>query len=130
MIDDHRSISDSLIYFPIAHDVWKEFNHLYAQIYGVLIYQIQHELYSLSQGSDDVSTYFTKVSKIWDELCIVLNFPDCTCNVATGISKFLDDQRLIELLIGLNDTYKTFRVHSFSITHYGDIQIHDTIILK
>ncbi|XP_023750336.2 uncharacterized protein LOC111898673 [Lactuca sativa] len=105
----HRNIADSLIFLPTAYDIWKELNHRYEQADGAQIYQIQQQLYSLSQGSDDFSTYFTKLSKIWDELRLVQNIPSCTCAAATGIAKYLDEQRLIQLLMGLNDTYKVLR---------------------
>lgn len=67
-------------------------------------------MYSLSQGTDDFSIYFTRLSKIWDELRIVQSMPDCSCAAATGIAKYLDNQRLSQLLMGLNDTYKILRV--------------------
>ncbi|XP_023732150.1 uncharacterized protein LOC111879955 [Lactuca sativa] len=76
---------------------------------GALIYQFQQQLYSLSQGSDDFSTYFTKLTKIWDELRIVQGIPECICAASAGILKYLDDQRLIQLLMGLNDSYNVLR---------------------
>lgn len=63
----------------------------------------------MSQGSDDFSTYFTKLSKIWDELRIVQGLPECSCGTAAGIHKFLEDQRLVQLLMGFNDSYRTIR---------------------
>lgn len=39
--------------------------------------------------------------KIWDELQIIQAIPDCTCHVAAGITKYLENQRLIQFLMGL-----------------------------
>ncbi|KAL7600581.1 hypothetical protein Lser_V15G24232 [Lactuca serriola] len=105
----HHNIADSLIFLPTAYDIRKELNHRYEQADGAQIYQIQQQLYSLSQVSDDFSTNFTKLSKIWDELRLVQNIAACTRTTATGIAKYLDEQRLIQLLMGLNDTYKVLR---------------------
>ncbi|KAL7592597.1 uncharacterized protein LOC111888645 [Lactuca sativa] len=46
---------------------------------------------STSQGSDDFGTYFTKLTRIWDELCIVQAIPPCSCDVASQIHKFLEE---------------------------------------
>ncbi|KAL7600721.1 hypothetical protein Lser_V15G25012 [Lactuca serriola] len=106
----HRNIAESLIFLPIANDIWEELNSRYEQDNGSLIYHIQHQLYSFSQGIDDFSTYFTKISKIWDELRIVQSIPACTCAAVSGIMKYLNVQCLIQLLMGLKDTYKIIQV--------------------
>lgn len=105
----HKNIADSVLFLPSAHEIWKELHNRYSQSDGSLIYQIQQQLYSISQGADDFHTYFTKISKIWDELRIVQNLSACTCESATGIRQFLEDQRLIQLLMGLNDSYKVIQ---------------------
>lgn len=47
--------------------------------------------------------------KIWDELRVVQDLPACSCNAAAALNKFLEDQKLIQLLMGLNDSYKIIR---------------------
>lgn len=60
----------------------------------------------MSQDSDDFPTYFTKLMKIWDELRVIQDLPACSCSATTVLNKFLEDQKLIQLLMGLNDLYK------------------------
>ena len=65
------------------------------------------------QGDFDISGYFTKLKRLWDELdplnadiacsCI------CVCNGKSKISKSLQDQRHIQFLMGLSDTYSQAR---------------------
>lgn len=47
--------------------------------------------------------------KAWDELHNVQSFPDCSYGSANVIHKYLEEQRLIQLLMGLNDSYKVIR---------------------
>ena len=47
--------------------------------------------------------------KFWDELHIVQNLPACSCDAAADYRKLLEDKRLIQLLMGLNDSYKALR---------------------
>ena len=35
---------------------------------GAKLYQVQKEMCNISQGVSDISTYYTKVKKLWDEL--------------------------------------------------------------
>ena len=60
-----------------------------------MLYQIQQQLYSLAQGSDDFPSYFTKLSKIWDELRAIQNIPTCSCASSIAINKLLEDQKPI-----------------------------------
>lgn len=105
----HKHIAESVLFLQTAHDIWNELNQRYEQSDGALIYQIQQQLYSISQNSDEFSTYFTKLTKIWDELRTIQNLPPCSCGATAGIHKFLEEQRLVQLLMGLNDSYKVIR---------------------
>ncbi|KAL7585098.1 hypothetical protein Lser_V15G45605 [Lactuca serriola] len=58
----------------------KEINQRYEQSSGAVTYEIQQQLCSITQGSDDFSTYYMKLMK-----------------------------KLIQLLMGLNDSYKIIR---------------------
>lgn len=104
-----KNIADSVLFLPTACDIWNELNQRYEQSNGALIYQIQQQLYSISQNTDDFSTYYTKLTKIWDELRVIQEVPNCPCGTNAKILKFLEDQRLIQLLMGLNDSYKILR---------------------
>ena len=81
----------------------------YEQSNGALIFQIQKQLFSLTQGSDDFSTYFTKIKRIWDELKTIHEIPNCSCGSTAAINKFLEEQRLVQLLMGLNDLFKAIK---------------------
>ncbi|XP_042752608.1 uncharacterized protein LOC111893020 [Lactuca sativa] len=60
-------------------------------------------------GSDDFSTYFTKIKRIWDELKTIHEIPNCSCGSTAAINKFLEEQRLVQLLMGLNDLFKAIK---------------------
>lgn len=68
---------------------------------------MQQQFYSFSQGTNDFSLYFTKFTKFLDELLPLQFIPDYTCEAAITINKFFEDQQLIQLLMGLNESYKS-----------------------
>lgn len=101
-----KKIAESVLFLQTAFEIWNELNQRYEQSNGALLYQIQQQIFSISQGFENFSLYFTKLTKVWDELRLVQNFPPCSCESAATIQKFLEEQRLIQLLMGLNDSYK------------------------
>ncbi|XP_049391368.1 uncharacterized protein LOC125855657 [Solanum stenotomum] len=76
---------------------------------GAKLYHLQKEISNLVQGNNDVAGYFTKLKRLWDELdsldllsccsCV------CTCEGKGKLIKSLEDQRLVQFLMGLNYTY-------------------------
>lgn len=67
----HKNIADSVLFLPTAKEIWHELNQRLSQPDGAMVYQVQHQIYSIAQGTDNFSTYFKKLSKVWDELRIV-----------------------------------------------------------
>lgn len=105
----NKEIAESVLFLQTAKEIWFELRERYSQSNGTLIYQVQKKLYSINQGSEDFSSYFTKIKKIWDELKMIQEVPACTCESAALFNKFMEEQRLIQLLMGLNDSYKAIR---------------------
>ncbi|XP_049370109.1 uncharacterized protein LOC125835013 [Solanum verrucosum] len=86
-----------------------EFENRFGQSNSAQLYQIQKELSDLVQGSNDIAGYFTKIKRLWDELDALSTSVNCTCDCQCGgkakIGKSLQDERLIQFLMGLNDVY-------------------------
>jgi len=64
---------------------------------------------NVSQGASDVSTYYTKVKSLWDELDDLDEVPDCACASAEKIFKREQNKKLLQFLMGLNDDYNSIR---------------------
>ena len=62
--------------------MWVEFEERFAQVNGAKLYQVKKEMCKLSQGADDIATYYTKVKRLWDELDDLDEILVCTCNSA------------------------------------------------
>lgn len=46
---------------------------------------------------------------LWDEIHMIQTIPSCTCGASFAIHKFFEDQRLIQLLMGPDESYKIIR---------------------
>ncbi|XP_019223549.1 PREDICTED: uncharacterized protein LOC109205298 [Nicotiana attenuata] len=106
-------ISDSVEYASDAVELWKEFEDRYEQTNGARLYQIQKEINDLSQGVLDITSYYTKLKKLWEELNTLSKMTHCncacTCGAKENMHKAEQDRRLIQFLMGLNEVYTVVR---------------------
>lgn len=92
-----------------AKELSDELRKRFGKCNGPLLYQIQWEISTVTQGNMTISQYYTKLKKLWDELNFLTPVPECTCGTARTITDALDSNRLIQFLMGLNDTYDSIR---------------------
>ncbi|XP_074298267.1 uncharacterized protein LOC141629108 [Silene latifolia] len=102
-------IGKSILYSNSAEIAWSELEDRFGQSNGAQLYGTQKNLTDFSQGNDSISTYFTKLKSIWDEIDgMGMNLP-CSCNCQCGAKikqkKFQEDQRIVQFLMGLNDSF-------------------------
>lgn len=86
-------------------------------INGPLIYNIQWHVSSIEQGKQYVVMYYNKLKRLWEELNVLQLVPQCTCgaanscecNLSTSVDYILSQNKLIQFLMGLNESYDTVR---------------------
>ncbi|XP_019246308.1 PREDICTED: uncharacterized protein LOC109225956 [Nicotiana attenuata] len=87
--------------------------HRFGQSNGAKLYQLQKEISTSVQGNNNISSYFTTPKKLWDEMDSLSSHLNCSCDCACGrkakVAKFLEDQRILQFLMGLNDVYAQAR---------------------
>ncbi|XP_070046341.1 uncharacterized protein [Nicotiana tomentosiformis] len=103
-----KEIADSTEYVTDAFELWRELEYRYDQTNGTKLYQIQKKISDLSQGGLDITGYHTKMKKLWEELNTLIVKSHCTCNCTCGAKESMhkaeQDRRLIQFLMGLNET--------------------------
>ncbi|XP_019241750.1 PREDICTED: uncharacterized protein LOC109221753 [Nicotiana attenuata] len=108
-----KDLADNLQYVNDARELWQELEDRYDQTNGAKLYQLQKEINDLSQGNLDITGYYTKMKKLWEELN-TLNIHakcacKCTCGARENMHKAEQDRRLIQFLMGLNEVYTVVR---------------------
>ncbi|XP_070043300.1 uncharacterized protein [Nicotiana tomentosiformis] len=63
-----KDLADSLQYVNDAKELWQELEDRYDQTNGAKLYQLQKEISDLSQGALDITGYYTKMKRLWEEL--------------------------------------------------------------
>jgi hypothetical protein len=76
-----RDLCDSIIiYNDTASAMWKDLNERFSSHGNITkIYQLRRAIIQLKQEQLSVSSYFTKLKSLWDELSTYLNTPPCSC---------------------------------------------------
>jgi len=79
-----REISESVLYSQIVRELWIELEERYGHADGARFFQLQRELNTINQGTNDVASYFTKLKRIWDQLKLLNTFMICKCACDCG----------------------------------------------
>ncbi|KAJ1397141.1 Zinc finger, CCHC-type superfamily [Sesbania bispinosa] len=102
---------DSVVYHDTAEGMWKELEKQFSQGSGPRIQEIKRELVNLHEGDMTIFAYYVKMKNLWEQLNgfskpHTNGCTGCTCGVAV---KEKEEEKLHQLLMGLNDAYGVVR---------------------
>ncbi|MCH90903.1 flavonol sulfotransferase-like protein [Trifolium medium] len=106
-------ISQSILWMDTAAEIWKGLKDRFYQGDVFRISDIQEEIYTLRQGECTISTYYTKMKKLWQELHNFRPIPESSClencKAIEKMREYKDSDQVIRFLKGLNDQYSAVR---------------------
>ena len=117
-----KPIFGSILRFNDASDIWKDLLARYHLTNLPRSYQLTQQIWSLQQGSSDLSTYYTKLKTPWDDLdgaYCVTTCQFCVCCKATATK--IEHTKVIKFLAGLNDSYSNARSQIIMKKHVPDL---------
>lgn len=94
-----------IVYATSAYTVWQDLKERFDKVNRMRIYQLHREINTISQGSDSVSSYYTKLN-LWGEFDALVPTPSCACPKSKEYADHLYQLRLIQFLSGLNESYE------------------------
>lgn len=98
-----------ILYASHAKQVWLDFKERFDQSNLTRIYHLWTDIATLRQGMDSVTTYYSKLKDSWHELDIMAPLPQCDCGESRPYLEHLRFQRLLQFLMGLNESYSQIR---------------------
>ncbi|MCH79433.1 flavonol sulfotransferase-like protein [Trifolium medium] len=106
-------ISQSILWMDSAHEVWEDLKERFYQGDVFRISDIQEKIYSLKQGDSIISTYYTKLKRLWQELDNFRPIPDSicvhNCPAILKMKTYRDSDQVIRFIKGLNEQYSAVR---------------------
>lgn len=106
-------IAQSVLWMDTAAEIWNEQRDHFYQGDIFKISELQEEICHLKQGDSSISSYYSKLKKLWqesDNFCLI---PECSCDITCQavikIRAYKDGDQVIRFLKSLNDQYSAMR---------------------
>ncbi|KAL0461275.1 UNVERIFIED_CONTAM: hypothetical protein Slati_0015100 [Sesamum latifolium] len=101
------------MYCGSSREVWLALQRRYSRSNGLMVFQIQRDISSVSQGVLSLTAY-PKLMKLWNELACLAPAPKCTCGgcscgVNEAISVLTASTQVMQFLMGLHETFDSER---------------------
>ena len=109
-----KDIASQIMYTDDPAVIWADLKDQFMQTNETHLYQLNQDASMTFQGSDSVSTFYTRLKTVWREIDAYGETPKCDCakcecNINTRIAENQDKTRLRKFLMGLNDNFRQIR---------------------
>jgi len=105
-----KEILNSILLATTAEEIWEDLRVRFSKNNGPHIFQLRRQLVCTQQGTDSVSTYYTKMKCIKEELESYRRQEfQCTCGVFQQFQNQTDIEYLMCFLMGLNESFSNIR---------------------
>ncbi|XP_062086085.1 uncharacterized protein LOC133792185 [Humulus lupulus] len=102
-------IVDSIMYLDDASAICSELHDRFHQNNGPRVFEVKRSMQVLTQGNHTVQAYFTHLKVLWDLVQEFRPQPVCTCGAMKTIVAYQEQDQVLELLVGLNESYSAAR---------------------
>ncbi|XP_070026143.1 uncharacterized protein [Nicotiana sylvestris] len=99
----------SVLYASDSHKVWEDLKERFDKVNGSRVLYLHREIHSLTQGTMAIADYFSKLKDLWDEFDALMYCPGCPCPESKNYAQHFEARRLLQFLVGLNETYAQAR---------------------
>ncbi|XP_071725628.1 uncharacterized protein [Rutidosis leptorrhynchoides] len=95
----------------VASEVWDELKETYNKVDGFIVFNLHHKINSLTQSGGSVSEYYHKLNSLWKQYDAMVELPNCSCDANKDFQKHSDLIKLMQFLLGLDDSYQLVRTN-------------------
>ncbi|XP_070049639.1 uncharacterized protein [Nicotiana tomentosiformis] len=88
--------------------MWEDLREQFDKVNASRVYQLHKAISTITHGTDNVSVYFSKLNNLWDEFDSMVP-PPCDCAGSKNFIEFMQKQKVLQFLMGLNDNYEQAR---------------------
>uniref|UniRef100_A0A803P3L6 Retrotransposon gag domain-containing protein n=1 Tax=Cannabis sativa TaxID=3483 RepID=A0A803P3L6_CANSA len=98
-------IAQSIMHFDLATGMWQDLGERFNEANGPRIFQLRTQLTRLYQGDQSVTSYFTKLKSLCDELKEFQPITTCICGAMKAFLDYYSQNQVLQFLTGLNESY-------------------------
>ncbi|CAN6679030.1 unnamed protein product [Malus baccata var. baccata] len=125
-----KEISSSVIHCKDARQMWLDLQERFSHVNIVQLFHIENEIHGCVQGNMTVSSYFTKLKGLWDERDVLCSIPACSCDTKKEIISYVETQKTMKFLMGLNDSYSTVRSNTLLLEPLPTVNKAYSLVLR
>ncbi|GJS48265.1 ribonuclease H-like domain-containing protein [Tanacetum coccineum] len=92
-----------------AKHVWEELKETYDKVDGSIMFGLHHQISTLKQNGSSIADYYYKLNALWKQYDAMIELPKCVCNASESFKKHNQLLKLIQFLMGLDDSYMQIR---------------------
>ncbi|KAK9666643.1 hypothetical protein RND81_14G200400 [Saponaria officinalis] len=118
-----KPIRANVLYAKSSKELWSDLSERYGQLNALELYQLKKNVSVFTQDNSSLVDYYSHLKRNWESIDSLDPLPEsscgalkvCTCQL---MKKFLDREshsKLIQLLMGLNSSYKSVATHILSM---------------
>ncbi|CAL1400601.1 unnamed protein product [Linum trigynum] len=109
-----KEVRSSIRYAKTAREMWTDLEARFGRGLASRAYELRTMMSTLRQEKLSVSTFFTKLRAIWEEMQMITPIPRCTCGQCTceidkKVMSNMENDRLFDFLMGLGDAFGTVK---------------------
>ncbi|GJZ73875.1 ribonuclease H-like domain-containing protein [Tanacetum coccineum] len=108
-----NSISEELflgqIFSKRAKHVWEELKETYEKVDGPIMFGLHHQISTLTRNGSSIVDYYHKLNALWKQYDAKIELPKCVCNASESFKEHNQLLKLMQFLMGLDDSYMQIR---------------------
>ncbi|GJZ58327.1 ribonuclease H-like domain-containing protein [Tanacetum coccineum] len=97
------------IFSKRAKHVWEELKETYDKVDGSIMFGLHHHISTLKQNGSSIVDYYHKLNALWKQYDAMIELPKCVCNASESFKKHNQLLKLMQFLMGLDDSYMQIR---------------------
>ncbi|GKA99964.1 hypothetical protein Tco_0827958 [Tanacetum coccineum] len=94
----------------------------YDKVDGSIMFGLHHQINTLKQNGSSIANYYHKLNALWKQFDVMIELPKCVCNASEGFKKHNQLIKLMQFLMGLDDSYTQIRSSIFSREVLPDVR--------
>ena len=105
------SVAQVMSFFETAQEIWKTIVRTYFQQGNTAqAFELKCKVRTLRQGELSDNAYIAELQHLWSELDFYRSFKAYYANDATEFKKIIDEERIFDFLVRLNEEFDLIRV--------------------
>ena len=131
----YQNLAHTVLYADFAATIWADLKSRFSTINGPRIYDLERRIATIQQEELSIAQYYNQLRCFWDELNLIDSPPNCTCQGCScgAKEKYLRQQnnrKLMQFLMGLNDTYSQPRSQLLLTSNLPDLSGAYSLLLQ